>query len=74
MLCSRCDKQILLCNECLKEEPIYIPRKFRNDKVYTMNDHKMDIYNKLALEKSKTEMEILTNGREHFRNSVDTID
>ena len=70
----RCDKQILLCNECLEKEPMYIPRKFRNDKVYTMNYHKMDIYNKLALEKLKTEMEILTNRREHFRNSIDTID
>ena len=70
----RCDKQILLCNECLEKEPMYIPRQFRNDKVYTMNYHKMDIYNKLALEKLKTEMEILTNRREHFRNSIDTID
>ena len=35
---------------------------------------KKKIYNKLALEKLKTEMEILTNRREHFRNSVDTID
>ena len=35
---------------------------------------KKKIYNKVALEKLKTEMEILTNRREHFRNSVDTID
>ena len=70
----RCDKQILLCNECLEEEPMYIPRKFRNDKVYTMNDQEKNIYNKLALEKLKTEMEILTNRREHFRYSIDTID
>ena len=42
---------------------------------YTMNgQEKKKIYNKLALEKLKTEMEILTNRREHFRNSVDTID
>ena len=42
---------------------------------YTMNDQeKKKIYYKLALEKLKTEMEILTNRREHFRNSVDTID
>ena len=40
-----------------------------------MNDQeKKKIYYKLALEKLKTEMEILINRREHFRNSVDTID
>ena len=53
---------------------MYIPRKFRNDKVYTLNDQEKKIYNKLALEKLKTETEIPTNRREHFRNSIDTID
>ena len=46
----RCDKQILLCNEYLEEEPMYIPRKFENYKVYTMIDQEKNIYNKLALE------------------------
>ena len=68
-----CDKQILLYNECL-EEPMYIPRKFWNDKVYSMNDQENNIDNKLALEKLKTEMEILTNRWEHFRNNTDNID
>ena len=57
----RCDKQILHYNKCLEEEPMYIPRKFWNDKTYTMNDQEKNTYNKLALEKLKTEMEILTN-------------
>ena len=69
----RCGKQILLYNEWLEEEPMYIPRKFRNDKVYTMNDQEKNIYSKLALEKLKTEMEILTNRPENFRNSIDTV-
>ena len=33
---------------------MYIPRKFRNGRVYTMNDQEKNIYNKLALEKLKT--------------------
>ena len=70
----RCNKQLLLYNECLEEEPMYMHRKLRNDKVYTMNDQEKNIYNKLALEKLKAEMDILTNRREHFRNSIDTID
>ena len=53
---------------------MYIPRKFRNDRVHIMNDNEKNIYDKLALEKLKTEMEILTNRREHFRNKLDVID
>ena len=53
---------------------MYIFGKFRNGKVYAINDQEKNIYNKLALEKLKTEMEELTNRRELFRNSIDTID
>ena len=69
----RCDKQILFYNECLEQKPLHIPRKSRNDKVYTMSDQEKNIYNKLALENLKTRMEILTNRREHFRSSLNTI-
>ena len=69
----RCDKETLLYNEVLEEESMYISRKYRNGKVYTMNDEEKKIYNKLALEKLKTKMEILTIRREHFRNSIDTF-
>ena len=69
----RCDKQILFYNECLEQKPLHIPRKSRNDKVYTMSDQEKNIYNKLALENLKTRMEILTNRWEHFRSSLNTI-
>ena len=62
----RCNKQILLYNECLEEELMSIPRKFQNDKEYTIKNQKKNIYNKLALEELKTEMEILTNRRDIF--------
>ena len=42
--------------------------------VYTRNDQEKNIYKKLVLEKLKTEMEILSNRREHSANSIDTID
>ena len=32
-----CDKQILLYNECLEEEPMYILIKFRNNKIFIIN-------------------------------------
>ena len=61
---------ILLCNKCLEKETMYIPRKFQNDKVYTMNVQEKNIYHKLALQKLNAEMEILTNRLEHFRNNL----
>ena len=38
-----------------------------------MNDQEQNIYNNLAIEKLKADIEILTNKREHLRNSIDTI-
>ena len=35
----RCAQLILLYNDCLEEERIYIPCKFRNDDIYTMNQN-----------------------------------
>ena len=71
---TRSDQLILLYNECLEEEPIYIPRKFRNDNTFTMNEQEKNIYFKLDLTKLKTEMEILTTRREYFRKKLDEID
>ena len=39
-----------------------------------MNDRKKQLYEKLNLEKLKTEMEILTTRRKHFRVKLDSID
>ena len=35
----RCDQLILLYNECFEDKPIYIPRKFHNEDIYTMNQN-----------------------------------
>ena len=53
---------------------MYIYTKSQNDKIYTMNEQEKNIYCKLGLEGLKTEMEILTNRREYFRNNLHTID
>ena len=66
---TRSDQLILLYNEYLEEEPIYIPRKFRNDNTFTMNEQEKNIYFKLDLTKLKTEMEVLTRKRAYFRRN-----
>ena len=64
----RSDELILLYNECLEEEPIYIPCKLRNNNTFTMNEQGKNIYFKLDLTKLKTEMEVLTMRREYLKN------
>ena len=71
---TRCDSLLNLHKDCLAEESIYIPRKFRQDPIHTINDWEKLLYEKLNLEKLKTEMEILTRRREHFRVKLDSID
>ena len=71
---TRSDQLILLYNECLEEEPIYIPRKFRNDNTFTMNEQEKNIYFKFDLSKLKTKIEIITTRREYFRKKLDEID
>ena len=71
---TRCDSLLNLHNDCLAEESIYIPRKFRQDPIHTMNDWEKLLYEKLNLEKLKTEREILTRRGEHFRVKLDSID
>ena len=71
---TRCDQLINLYNDCLAEELMYIPRKFRQDSTYVMNDQEKQLYEKLSLEKLKTEMEVLATRREHFRLKLDNID
>ena len=53
---------------------MYIPRKFQQYSIHTMNDREKQLYEKLNLEKLKTEMEILTARREHFRVKLSSID
>ena len=65
---TRRDQLILLYNECLEQEPIYIPCKFRNGNTFTMNEKEKNISFKLELTKLKTEMKILTT-REYFRKN-----
>ena len=53
---------------------MYIPRKFQQYSIHTMNDREKQLYEKLNLEKLKTEMEILTARSEHFRVKLSSID
>ena len=68
------DSLLNLYNDCLAEEPMYIPRKLQQESIHMMNDREKQLYEKRNVEKLKTEIEILTTRREHFRVKLDTID
>ena len=70
----RRDYIILLYNECLEEEPIYIPRKLRSDSTFTMSEQERNIYLKLNLTTLKREMEVLTMIRKYFRKKLNKMD
>ena len=52
---------------------MYIPRKFRQHSIQTINDREKQLYEKLNLEKLKTETEILTTRTEHFTVKLGSI-
>ena len=43
---TRCERLLDLYGECLQEEPIYIPRKFRNDKTYVTSQEELNVVRK----------------------------
>ena len=43
---TRCEWLLDVYRECLQEEPMYIPRKFRNDKTYLISKEELNIVRK----------------------------
>ena len=56
---KRCERLLDLCKEWLQEDPMYIPRKFRNDKTYGTSQEELNISRKSYLNNLKSECEIL---------------
>ena len=56
---KRCERLLDLCKEWLQEDPMYIPRKFRNDKTYVTSQEELNISRKSYLNNLKSEWEIL---------------
>lgn len=59
-----------LYGECLVEEPIYIPRKFRNDKYHVMSQEERNVLTKLNIKKFQSECEILKIRRDRFTMEI----
>ena len=56
---TRCEWLLHLYGEYLQEEPMYIPRKFRNDKTYVTSQEELKVVRKNDLNNLQSECEIL---------------
>ena len=56
---TRCEWLLDLYRECLQEEPMYIPRKFKNDKTYVTSQEELNVFRKNDLSNLQSECEIL---------------
>ena len=67
---ERSDQLLELYNNCLAEEPIYIPRKFRNDKYHVNTKEEKHIVMKSNIQKLQNECEILKLRRDNFASEI----
>ena len=58
----------------MEAEPIYIPRKWRNDNYHVMTERELNVLTNLELKRFQTECEILRLPRDDFKQRTDHID
>ena len=67
----RCVSELDLLTECLEQEPMYIPRKFRRDKAHYRDvDEKREI-ERMNHETMKSHMQILTIRKESYLREIE---
>eukprot|EP00112_Aurelia_sp_Birch-Aquarium-sp1_P025005 Seg8114.2 transcript_id=Seg8114.2/GoldUCD/mRNA.D3Y31 product="hypothetical protein" protein_id=Seg8114.2/GoldUCD/D3Y31 len=63
-----------LYEECLSEQPPYVPKEFREEKAHTMSEREKEIYADLSQQKLYAEIEVLTVRARMNKEKVDEID
>ena len=63
-----------LYTECLETEPVYVPRKWRNDNYHVMSERELTVLTNLELKRFQTECEILRLRRDDFKQRTEHID
>ena len=63
-----------LYTECMETEPIYVPRKWRNDNYHVMSERELNVLTNLELKRFQTECEILRLRRDDFKQRTEHID
>ena len=71
---TRCNMMLDLYTDCMKEEPLYIPRKFRNDKYHLLSQNELNSLRKSEFQRFKSECEIIRIRRDNFTDAIFLID
>ena len=71
---TRSDNLLNMYNDCMAEEPIYIPRKFRSDAFHVTSTAELNSVIKFEQHRFNSECEILTHRRTHFKKELEIID
>ena len=70
----RCVSLLDLYTDCMQEEPMYVPKKFRNEKVNVRNEEEKKKQQTLDGHKFRTEMEILEIRKKDFERDLKNLD
>ena len=71
---ERCVSLNRLYDECLEEQPPYIPRKFREDKFHVMDQEELEIVNRRSMANLRCQYDILSKRKRDFANKVNEED
>lgn len=71
---ARYENLLELYQNCMKQQPIYIPRKFRSDKYHVMSPSELIAVNKMELQRFKTECDIFALRKDLFTERFINID
>ena len=65
---------VSLYEEGMQESPIYVPRKFREDKMAIKSHKEVHVIHKMNVQRSQAEIEILQIRTEAFHEDVEKMD
>ena len=63
-----------LYDECLQCDPVYIPRKFRDDKFFVRDEEELAIVNTRFMGKFKSEYDLMKKRQHDFASAVNAED
>ena len=71
---ARCENLTQLYNECLQCDPMYIPKKFRDDKFFVRDEEELEIVNLRFKGKFDSEYRLLKKRQRDFATAVNSED
>ena len=71
---ARCKNLTNLYNECLQSNPVYIPRKFRDDKFFVRDEEELEIVQVRFMGKFQSEFNLLRKRQRDFATAVNAED